>query len=762
MKRLFTIAFSLLTLWLNAQTLQYNRYATTPDGTQINGNTLTNLLAGDSNSVASLNQVTNISNTSYSNNAAGYASTNNANSWANTQAFPGGVRMTGSFFDDVGALPVNGQVLGTSGSGVLWTFLNYVQTLASTNGYFTYSTNFGVVTATFVVTNVPGTIVSSAVAQATTVTGSQSNLISAALTNGDTRATSFPNLALSASQVTGVLTNPLALANSLNIPLPYMWNDFSAANTSVTTNIPDLSGNGNTLGFYTDGGYGNSVLINPTIMNGRQGIASQFLTGWTNGTAFAGANATTNFTLFLVYRDTAWNLDSSLLVFGTTSANPNTYFNPTRSYNGGTGYGSDAGWYSSTWNAANGQGNTAYVLSKANYQVEITTLRNGLAGDSTIWQNGVINQQLGALATSAVATLTNTIQLGVWMFNNQGSHAYNGELMIYTNALSNVDVARVHNYLKLKYNFMQKSLVICGASVAAGVFANPNSNLVECVQRLLPTYEVSGAAVSGASMEQQYTNFLGIINQQRWHDGSVVYFSSDPSGNDSTNGFVEITNYIPLIASACFTNGYQLLLSTLQSSYNQEVNWPGVRTNVNNWIYANWQKYASGFIDLAANPFIGPLGAYTNTAWFDSGQNHPVTNAYPLIYAPLVASAVQTLTTDYPLFSRPALGLNATSSGIGTAGTGSLSASANDFNGIITITTGTVASGGTAICTNVFTAPYTQKNLTVTLSANNAAAAALSGLAMVYPSVTSSNMVINVGTTGLASSTTYVWAYSIK
>ena len=170
MKRLFTIAFSLLTLWLNAQTLQYNRYATTPDGTQINGNTLTNLLAGDSNSVASLVQVTNISNTSYSNNAAGYASTNNANSWANTQAFPGGVRMTGSFFDDVGALPVNGQVLGTSGSGVLWTFLNYVQTLASTNGYFTYSTNFGVVTATFVLTNISGSLISGAVAQATHAT----------------------------------------------------------------------------------------------------------------------------------------------------------------------------------------------------------------------------------------------------------------------------------------------------------------------------------------------------------------------------------------------------------------------------------------------------------------------------------------------------------------------------------------------------------------------------------------------------------------
>jgi len=101
----------------------------------------------------------------------------------------------------------------------------------------------------------------------------------------------------------------------------------------------------------------------------------------------------------------------------------------------------------------------------------------------------------------------------------------------------------------------------------------------------------------------------------------------------------------------------------------------------------------------------------------------------------------------------------AAGAGAGTSPTVSLT-NATDLSGIINITTGTLPSGSSTVVTITFNTAYGQAP-NISLTPNNAGAAALSGVTMVYPSTTTTTLVINAGATGLTAATTYQWFYTI-
>ena len=157
----------------------------------------------------------------------------------------------------------------------------------------------------------------------------------------------------------------------------------------------------------------------------------------------------------------------------------------------------------------------------------------------------------------------------------------------------------------------------------------------------------------------------------------------------------------------------------------------------------------------------------TNNAYFLPDNGAHVENTNCPIYYRKVAALYDTgewpdvMPTVPWLPSIPTVTVNVATSASGTGATATLDSTSTDSVGTITLNTGTVVTGGSTLLTNTFSVVFPAVPH-ITLAANNAASAGLSGLTMVYPSVNQTNMVISVGTTGLASSTTYIWTYLVK
>ena len=96
------------------------------------------------------------------------------------------------------------------------------------------------------------------------------------------------------------------------------------------------------------------------------------------------------------------------------------------------------------------------------------------------------------------------------------------------------------------------------------------------------------------------------------------------------------------------------------------------------------------------------------------------------------------------------------------AGTGPiLTIVGGDTGGIITLTTGTSCATSATIATFTFSAPVFDFAPGVMLTPMNSGAAALSGAAQVYSNSSTTTFTLKVGSTALADSTQYIWAYKL-
>jgi len=441
------------------------------------------------------------------------------------------------------------------------------------------------------------------------------------------------------------------LANRWNIPVPdASWDAALQPNNGATlnnVNLVDDTGNPtNTLIAFPMSG-ATLPSWNPTIMNGQPGIIVPINQPWSNNVICA--NGLTNFTFFVVYRDTYQANGCGLFgagALGTFGLNFVPYELGSPAQNG-----SDSAWSFSPWALDLGRGSYIHIPCKQNLQVQCACIRAGLTGDPTVWQDGNLFDSVGLNCGPNTTYLTNTFVLsGVPNVNGWYSfYGCLGEAKLYDRALSDQDVQRLMNYYRNRYRMNDREVILGADSIASGSWAAANSNLTHCVNRLLPTYEVVNSSIAGIGSAESYTNLTRNLAQGKWPGGS--YYVELCGANDTmsnalgvaeSTAFNLFTNYTTLKAQLCASNGINYLPVTHYSTVREEVLCPGFKTNVNNWIYANWQSLgAAGVVDLAANPLIGPLGSYTNGAYIlQSDQVHLATNAYPLIYAPAVAQAI--------------------------------------------------------------------------------------------------------------------------
>lgn len=110
---------------------------------------------------------------------------------------------------------------------------------------------------------------------------------------------------------------------------------------------------------------------------------------------------------------------------------------------------------------------------------------------------------------------------------------------------------------------------------------------------------------------------------------------------------------------------------------------------------------------------------------------------------------------------QPAAASPSVVAGTGAGTSPTLAISGSDTAGIITLTTGTACATSATILTATFTAINLSFSPGVVISPMNGNAAALSGNASVYTNSTTTTFLLKVGSTALADSTQYIWAYKL-
>jgi hypothetical protein len=108
--------------------------------------------------------------------------------------------------------------------------------------------------------------------------------------------------------------------------------------------------------------------------------------------------------------------------------------------------------------------------------------------------------------------------------------------------------------------------------------------------------------------------------------------------------------------------------------------------------------------------------------------------------------------------------VSSSGTGAGTSPTTTVSSQSTSYTGDITVVTGTSPAASAVVCTIGWSNAWAATGISPGLTPGNAAAAALSGTALVWPTDAGSTthyLQLNVGSTALAASTTYIWHYTI-
>ena len=469
---------------------------------------------------------------------------------------------------------------------------------------------------------------------------SQSNILAAAA------STNFV-IAATANVVTN--GSGAARAAQLGIPLPAAWLD--AGQVTGGTNVllwPDLSGNGNNFYVCTNAGYmgngGYSPSLNSTVMNGLPGVGQANFAMLTNNTVFA--TATTNFTVLMVYRDTLQSHSggNATVLFGVNGTGI-LGFTP-YDYQAGP---SDNSGASSEWQIG---GSYQAIYDRGNMGVEISGVRGGEPdGGTTIFANGAAVLKASLYANTAASIKGGASLFGFLPFLSYLNGDWLGEVLIYTNTLTDAEMNNVNSYLRHKYGLFDKVVVLDGASVMAGVAAAPNSNTVNVVASAMPGYEVVNLARSGHTTAQFLDNFTHVAGGIKFPGGTTVVLDDIGINELITTGntnvaFGIMTNYATQYAAFCASNRFNLLIGNQWSTYLGEVQYPGYKKMCNTWISNNWQAIgAQGMVNWYGEPHIGPDGSYTNGLYIWQGGSvsmlHWTTNFYMSFVAPVISAAVR-------------------------------------------------------------------------------------------------------------------------
>src|SRR6202044_2377870 len=159
------------------------------------------------------------------------------------------------------------------------------------------------------------------------------------------------------------------------------------------------------------------------------------------------------------------------------------------------------------------------------------------------------------------------------------------------------------------------------------------------------------------------------------------------------------------------------------------------------------QTSTAGFTVLDINPTLTATGSGTKllTNWRTGS-----------------GSSVASVDTSGNFSSTHYIGASAAptiAAGAGAGTSPTISIAGTDLSCTVTLTTGTLPSISSPVCTVTFAGAYGAAPRPQ-MTPGNGAAASLSGLSMVYPTTTTTTMVLNSDTTALTAATQYVWYFT--
>ncbi len=431
----------------------------------------------------------------------------------------------------------------------------------------------------------------------------------------------FTNVAngAAAAATAGMVTNngAASIYNRPHLTGVALWADpflIMATNNQPLANVPDSSGNGNTL--YN--GTANAVLYTATGINGWPGFGfPATYDGTYSVVAYALTNQlwtpamNTNSCITMVFKD---NLESAipdayLFAAGTNLTDVAIAYDIAHS--GGSLY-----VYSALQNRQNLQGgHLPYVFSMR--------IKNGLAD---FWFNGAPTMPTFLRGPVSANALGNSLVFGNAIFGDQlisesidqygAVSGVMGDIIVHTNPPSDYELSNLQNFLLKKYGIGGGVEVILeGVNQMQGAYSSPGSNLLQILQRALPGTFLQSASISGQTAAAQLnseSNWCHYAVPGTAAKKIVVEWWGERDLQVGTTMSV-FTNDCIASVNLLHASGMVVVGCTLVSDTNELVQ-AMTRSGINDFI-KNSGIY-DYVCDFAADPDMGGNGAYANPNCF--------------------------------------------------------------------------------------------------------------------------------------------------
>ncbi len=272
-----------------------------------------------------------------------------------------------------------------------------------------------------------------------------------------------------------------------------------------------------------------------------------------------------------------------------------------------------------------------------------------------------------------------------------GGFGYDGdipEIIMYNRALSDTEVHQVENYLMLKYNDSPDNLlpgvVFTGDSMTSGLGSTGGQTYPKQTNDLLGgtgewlywNYGQAGAPVSylidNASIHDDRS--YGVLRPYNilsvWVGTNDLYDGTNPN-----TVYADILSYITKERSL----GFKVIVNTVlpRTQVGISPTFEDDRQTLNSLIRTNWQSFADGLSDVAADERIGDYGDQDNPTYFVDGV-HMMNAGYSII-ADHVAEQINILTDS----AAPTVSITSPLDNATVQGEINISATASDNVGVV-------------------------------------------------------------------------------
>lgn len=181
------------------------------------------------------------------------------------------------------------------------------------------------------------------------------------------------------------------------------------------------------------------------------------------------------------------------------------------------------------------------------------------------------------------------------------------------------------------------TVMLDGDSIPAGVNGTAPSTLLTLNDtNFVIGNNALGGSTSMIEVTDAPTTIDPALNPSGAKNVSLVWCGT----NDGPSNPQQTISNLATYCRARRAVGWKTLICTMISRASGLDPW---KNTLNGLIRPNWNQWADGLIDIAANPNLGADGAYTNTRYFNIDQTHPTSESDYNIIAFMMQQAINRL-----------------------------------------------------------------------------------------------------------------------